>query len=76
MIRQNRHVPQRRSEPDDLADHVRLTIRPDPSYTGNTPAAIRLRQVLKRLLRTYGYRCTSAEPIDPPTDNEPGGGRD
>jgi hypothetical protein len=33
------------------------------SELSNIPAVIRLRQVLKSLLRTHGFRCTKVEEI-------------
>jgi hypothetical protein len=44
-----------------------LTIRPLPD---RTPVEIRLRHVLKRLLRSYGFRCVSCRPDQPNQRNE------
>lgn len=49
---------------------IQLTLESVPS---TVPVAIRLRSVLKRLLRTYGFRCTRIDgdaldgPAAPPT---------
>ncbi len=53
-----------------------VTLRALPS---SIPAAVRLRHVLKRLLRTYSMRCTSIVPasmiivVDDDTTTEKGG---
>lgn len=39
---------------------IRLTLKPLPD---DVPEAIRLRHVLKRLLRTYGFRCMAIDNV-------------
>jgi hypothetical protein len=46
----------------------RLTLRPLP---GDVPPAIRLRAVLKRLLRSYGFRAVRVEEVRPNADRQP-----
>ena len=42
-----------------------LTLRDEPGQRHTTPAIIRLRHALKRLLRDHGFRCTSVAPASP-----------
>jgi hypothetical protein len=53
------------------AGEFRLTLRAEPGFAG--PVAVRLRRALKCLLRSFGLRCTRAEPAVP---GEPAGGGD
>lgn len=49
----------------DEGDHLVMVIRPEPrgkDAYGRDPE-YRLRGVLKRLLRSYGWRCVSLRPI-------------
>ncbi len=50
---------------------IRLTLRPEPRQ-GGPDVWVRLRHVLKRLLRTHGFRCVKIETdLDQSGDADP-----
>jgi hypothetical protein len=53
------------TERSDAVPDIRLTLRPLPDAV---PADVRLRRLLKRLLRSYGFRCVNVEALPPGPD--------
>ena len=41
-----------------------MVLKDEPSDHHHAPADVRLRQLLKRMLRTHGIRCTSIGPAE------------
>jgi hypothetical protein len=62
-----------RAKDDRLSDGAlyRLTFRPLP---GDVPPAARLRAVLKRLLRSHGFRAVAVEEAKPTARRDTDGG--
>ena len=42
---------------EQFPERFTLTLADEPQAHDDAPPAVRLRQVLKRLLRSYGFRC-------------------